>query len=396
MDKVRVEDLAMFGGRPLFPRPVSTSNLVKPNFESFIDLLLLGLSEQGELELVETLEKELCDFHNVRNCVSLCNGFWALVLTIRQLALSGRSEVIIPSLTYRRLADVVSWAGLIPRFCEVDEASLAVSPSSVMSQIGPNTALIIGVHPIVNCCDAPSIEAIAMERGIPIMFDSVESVYETIAGRRVGSFGAAECFSFHASKLINGFEGGYVTTNDDALARRLRKSRVPAQQHISSAQGMEARMPAAHVAMALQGLRELPSQIQHNREIYRCYQEGLATIEGVELIEFDESEQTSYKNILVRLTDHWPLTRSLTLNLLNREGILSRAYYFPALHQKAYEYPVVKNILPVSDRASQQYVLMPCGYQVAEADVDLLIDFLAFVKRNSVSINSRTSTHHES
>src|SRR5690606_1129933 len=92
---------------------------------------------------------------------------------------------------------------------------------TVRPHLGAETALIMAVHPIINCCDATGLEALSLETGVPLMFDAVESVYERIDHRKVGSFGRAECFSMHASKLLNGFEGGYVTTNDTELANRL-------------------------------------------------------------------------------------------------------------------------------------------------------------------------------
>src|SRR6185437_7421804 len=98
---------------------------------------------------------------------------------------------------------------------------LCITAKTARQCISEDTALIVGVHPIVNCCDAEGLETLSVETGIPLLFDSVESVYETINHRKVGSFGLAECFSLHASKLLNGFEGGYVTTNNRSLADRI-------------------------------------------------------------------------------------------------------------------------------------------------------------------------------
>ncbi len=151
-------------------------------------------------------------FIRSRHCVSFCGGFWGLVLAMKGLALQGRTEVVMPSLTYRRLADIVAWAGLTPHFCEVDPVRLCITAETARPCINNHTALILGVHPIVNCCDAEGLEALSAETGIPLLFDSVESSYETFNGRRVGTFGRAECFSMQSSKLLNAFEGGYVTT----------------------------------------------------------------------------------------------------------------------------------------------------------------------------------------
>lgn len=381
--KKTVSDLAIFNGSKLFPRPVSTSNLVKPNVNDFLDLLKIAQTKDGEEVLTTQLEKELANFHSVAHCVAVCSGFWALVLTIKALALPNKSEVIMPSLTYRRLSDVVAWAGLVPRFCEVDSRTLAISSSTVAPHISANTALIIGVHPIVNCCNAHELESIAEQHNIPILFDSVESVYETHRGKKVGSFGIAECFSLHASKLINGFEGGYITTHDTKLATRLRRWRNPSEHQTNmvadQSPGMEAKLPAAHAAMALQGLRELHEQIEHNLHIYRTYQALLPSVPGLSILTFNEIEHTSFKNIVVKLTPDWPLSRETTISLLNAEGILSRAYYSPPLHLKLTKYPVISSSLPFTEKAEKQYMLMPCGYQTTIKQVEDVINFLKFI-----------------
>ena len=74
---------------------------------------------------------------------------------------------------------------------------LCITAETARPCINDNTALILGVHPIVNCCDAEGLEALSAETGIPFLFDAVESSYETENGRRVGTFGQGGVF-FHA------------------------------------------------------------------------------------------------------------------------------------------------------------------------------------------------------
>ncbi|NJM31655.1 MAG: aminotransferase class I/II-fold pyridoxal phosphate-dependent enzyme [Limnobacter sp.] len=384
MPKQHIADLALFGGSPLYRPPISTSNLVRPDIEGFLSLLKPALNPAGETRLLHTLEQELAHFHEVPHCVAVCSGFWALVLAIQALALPGKQEVLMPSLTYRRLADVVAWTGLTPRFCEVDPQTLAISAATAKSQITANTALIIGVHPIVNCCDAQGLEALANAHGLPVLFDGVESVYETVQGKRVGGFGAAECFSFHASKLINGFEGGYITTRTAPLAEALRAARLP-----SSRNGMSASLPAAHAAMALQGLREVATQVAHNRAIYQRYVHTLANSPYFEVLRFSDTEQTSYKNIVVKIKPDWPFSRAHTLALFNAEGILSRVYYAPALHQKPMRYAHISQPLPHTEALAEQFMLMPSGYQVNEQHVEETIGFANWLASHAPDISSR-------
>ncbi|MTD32872.1 aminotransferase class I/II-fold pyridoxal phosphate-dependent enzyme [Paludibacterium sp. dN 18-1] len=392
--KQSVNDLAIFGGKPLFTPPISTSNLVRPNFSRFLGYSRTMYEQHiytNNGPLLKKLEQRLAEFHGTQFCRVLANGFWALVLCIKTLALPGRTEVIMPSLTYRRLADVVAWAGLKPCFCEVDAKTLAIDPEHVRQLIGAETALILAAHPIVNTCDAPMLEDVAAEQNIPLLFDSVESVYETIGGKKVGGFGSAECFSMHASKLINGFEGGYITTNDEILAQQIAMMRgfgFHGHDNIEML-GLNAKLSEVHAAMALAALDDLEDQIDRNRQRYRCYQELLARIPSLRLLPFDEKEKTSFKNIVVEILSDWPLDRELTLEILNREGALVRAYYSPALHTRAMEYPHVPTVLPLTERLSKLFMLLPCGHLVKISDIKTFIALLEFIADHAVAIKER-------
>ncbi|WP_068825962.1 aminotransferase class I/II-fold pyridoxal phosphate-dependent enzyme [Pseudomonas sp. BMS12] len=392
--KTGCDDLALYGGKPLFVAPKSTSSLVRPSFERFLEYSRTffdahQFSNSGPL--VQQLEQRLAQFHGAEHCVTFCSGFWALVLTIKALALPGRRELLMPSLTYRRMADVAAWAGLVPRFCEVDRQSLAVSAETMREHVNEHTALLLGVHPIINCCDVSALELLSAESGVPLFIDAVESVYETYAGRKVGSFGRAECFSLHASKLLNGFEGGYITTNDSELATRLVQIRGFGFYTPDNVQelGMNAKLNEVHAAMALAGLDELGTQVTRNTERYRTYQRELAGLPGVRLVPFDESERSGFKNILVELLDDWPLSRAQTLAVLNAEKVLARAYYSPPLHLKPCDYPTISGPLPLTEHLAEQFMLLPCGHFVDESDISQVAQLMRFLHDNAVELNNR-------
>jgi len=391
------EDYAFFGAKPLFDTIRSTSNLVRPDFARFLEysrqFLEAGNSPGGQ-PVERLLEQRLAEFHHTQHCVSLCSGFWALVLAIKAVALPGRTEVIIPSLTYRRLADLVAWAGLVPHFCEVDPDRLCITAKTARQCISEDTALIVGVHPIVNCCDAEGLETLSVETGIPLLFDSVESVYETINHRKVGSFGLAECFSLHASKLLNGFEGGYVTTNNRSLADRIGALGgdllVGADDAPEGA--MNARQNQVHAAMALAALDGIEQQVDSNRRRYYRYRAGLADVRGLRLLEFDETDQCSYKNIVVELLDSWPISRDFTLDLLHKENMLCRPYYSPPLHKRAMTYPSVCGDLRLTERLAERFLTLPCGYFVTEDDVGQICEYLHSLCMHGAALTARAAT----
>ena len=352
----------------VFDPPVSTSNLVQPDRETV--LAYARMAFEGA-PVVSLLESRLAAFHQTRHCIALCNGFWALVLAIRALALPGRTDILMPSLTYRRMADVAAWARLRPRFCEVDPKTLACSGQTMREGFHPDVGLLLAVHPIVNQCDVNGLTALSQELGVPLLFDSVESVFEHTGAGKIGGFGRAECFSLHASKLLNGFEGGYITTNDPALAARLASMRDGAGED-----AMDARLNRFHAAMALAGLDDLDGQVRRNRERYETYRRLLSRLQGVRLLAFEDGLPTSYKTIVVELTEAWPLSRAKTLERLNASGVLARAYYHPPLHAKPMAYPHVPACLPGTERLSERFMLLPCGHHVGREDIESVVRLL--------------------
>jgi dTDP-4-amino-4,6-dideoxygalactose transaminase len=393
--KSNIDELAIFGGATLFEIPKSTSNLLLPDIEKFIGYSRLFFDQRQYTNNgpnVQLLEQRLAAFHQAEYCVTFCSGFWAIALSISALALKGKNEIVIPSLTYRRMADIAAWTNLKPHFCEVEPTTLAMSATTVRPCINENTALILGVHPIVNSLDIDSLTALSRETGIPLLFDSVESVFESTARGKVGSFGNAEIFSLHASKFLNGFEGGYATTNDIGLAKQLSLMRgfgFGGMDNIAISGGMNAKLNEMHAAMALASLDGIDEQVERNRLRYYTYKDLLASIPSIRLLEFNENYRTGYKNIVVELLDEWPLTRKNTISILNAENILARAYYSPPLHRKSMAYSYVSGELPLTDRLSERFLNLPCGQLVSSNDINNIVEFLAFLSENANRISAR-------
>jgi len=381
LNKQGVESLALFGGKPLFDSPKPTSNLVRPDPESFFHYL------EGDLARIdgalgEELESRLAAMHQVKHCVTVNSGFWALALLLDALSLKGRKEIIIPSLTYRRMADIVAWVGRVPRFCDIELSTLANSAQSVRPCLNSETALIIGVHPVGGHCDIDGLTSLSREKGIPLIFDSVESVHEMHRGRRVGCFGDAELFSLGASKLLNGFEGGYITTDNTQLAADLRQMR----EGRSDSRGLTTPLPDVHAAMALAGLDDLTSQLRRNLARFNRYKQELADLTGLRLIEQDPVTEPSHKNIVIEILDNWPYTRGQTIRLLNAERILARAYYAPALTHKPIKYAHIAGALPNTDWLAERFISLPCGHLVSLDDIALISMYLRHLKRHAKTI----------
>ena len=136
----------------------------------------------------------------------MCNATVALEIAIRALDLSG--EVIVPSMTFVATAHSLQWQQITPVFCDIDPRTHTLDPNRVEELITPRTSGIVGVHLWGRPCDVEALTEIADRRGLALMFDAAHAFSCSHRGRMIGGFGAAEVFSFHATKFFNTIEGG--------------------------------------------------------------------------------------------------------------------------------------------------------------------------------------------
>lgn len=395
-----IDDLALFGGEPLFAEPRPIGQLDSPDLDDYLALVRKAFANRHLTnggQLVQALEERLAGEHQVRHCVSVANAGLGLMMLMQIFGGGRPGEVVMPAFSYRGLPHFARWAGLEPRYCDVDPATHGLDPRAVAAAIGPATTSILGVCNANSPGDIDGLCEVAGQAGIPIFFDSVYALGSTYQGRPLGGSGRAEVFSIHATKLLNGFEGGYVTTNDDGLADLLRWQRnfsLPALRPPGAADadhviGLNAKLNELHAAMALCSLERLDGVIDRNRRRYKAYREHCVRIPGVSVLPYldDHAERRNYQIVILDIADAFGCTRDHLLAVLRAEGCAIGPYYSPPLHRwaPARELPD----LPVTDHLAGRLLQLPVGEMVDHRDIERLGELLAFVAGNAERIAAR-------
>ncbi len=386
-------NLAIISGDPVFKTPRSTSNLVKPDKQNFLNYVRQVYGEHSTLSglnsLTGQLEERLAVEHGSKHCITMVSGLWGIVMTMNALRLEGKNEVIMPSFTYRRMAHMAAWLDMVPHFCDVDYETQSVRASDMESCINDNTGLLLAPHPIVNLCDIDSLLELSKKTGIPILFDSVEASFAEHKGKKIGSFGNAECFSLHASKFLNGCEGAYITTNDDKLAHKLsliRNNGVNEKTHMLESFGMDGKLIELHSAMTLASLDDKDAQIERNKERFLKYKTELKGVKGLTLLEYSMQEKRGFKNIIVKLEKEWPVSRELTIKILQAENMVVRPYYYPPLHLKEKGMKTIIGDLTNTEILKEEFMLLPCGEFVSLEDIEIVVKYLKYICDNGSAI----------
>ena len=392
--KQTISELALMGAAPEFSHDLYVG---RPNIgdrerllERINDMLdRRWLTNAGRY--VQEFELRLADLIGVRHCIAICNGTVALEIAIRALGMSG--EVILPSLTFIATAHALQWQEIKPVFCDIDPATHNIDPARVEELITPRTSGIIGVQLWGRPADADALSEIAKRHGIKLLFDAAHALGCTYKGRTVGTLGDAEVFSFHATKLINTFEGGAITTNNDLLAERIRLMKNFGFAGIDNVAyiGTNGKMSEVSAAMGLTSLESLEAFIAANRRNYESYRRALADIPGVRLLTYDERERRNFQYIVVEINPkETGIERDVLVKLLHAENVIARRYFYPGCHRmepyRSYQ-PHAGLLLPQTDAVAARTIVLPTGTAVTTEDIECICRILQLAVENADAIN---------
>jgi dTDP-4-amino-4,6-dideoxygalactose transaminase len=368
--------LAILGGKPAFGELLHVG---RPNqgdrqrlFARLGDMLDRNWLSNGG-PLVQELEQKVAEHLGVRHCILMCNATVALEITVRALELSG--EVIVPSMTFVATAHALQWQQITPVFCDVDPHTHNIDPARIEELITPRTSGIIGVHLWGRPCDVESLAEIADRRGLALLYDAAHAFSCSRRGRMIGRFGAAEVFSFHATKFFNTLEGGAVATNDDRLAGKIRLMKnfgFSGYDNVIHV-GTNGKMTEASAAFGLTLLESLDEIRAVNRRNHRLYAEMLRGVPGLAVAPYDERETNNYQYVVLEVDEcEAGLSRDQLQAVLRAENVLSRRYFYPGCHRmepyRSY-FPHAHLLLPETERLVQRVLQVPTGTSVGEEDV---------------------------
>src|SRR6185437_1373130 len=202
--------------------------------------------------------------------------------------------------------------------------------------ITSRTTGIIGVHVWGKPCGLDALPDLARRRGLKLMYDAAHAFGCSSGGVCVGNFGLCEIFSFHATKLLNTFEGGAIATNDDELARKIRLMKNFGFSGIDQVTflGTNGKMSEISAAMGLTGLESLDGFIECNRRNYSLYSAEAAHMSGVRMIRFDEREGNNSQYIVFEVDEEATrISRDDIVRILRAENVLARRYFYPGCHR---------------------------------------------------------------
>jgi dTDP-4-amino-4,6-dideoxygalactose transaminase len=304
---------------------------------------------------LEAFERQFAAAAGAAHAVGVNTGTDALALALRVAGIGPGDEVITSPLSAAYSALAIMMAGARPVFADVDPDRLTLDPRPTEAAITPRTRAIMPVHLYGQPADMTALGDVAARHRLTIIEDCCQAHLATCAGRPVGSFGVAAAYSFYPTKNLGALgDGGAITTNDDALAARLRRLRNGGQsdRYHHAEFGVNSRLDEMQAAILAARLSRLPKWTEQRRALAAAYRRALA---GAPVTVPAEHDAGHVYHLFPILSRH----REALREHLTARGIETLIHYpipIPRQPALASERPAA---CPIADRVCNELLSLP-------------------------------------
>jgi dTDP-4-amino-4,6-dideoxygalactose transaminase len=329
---------------------------------------------------VEGLERELAAMLDVKEAVGVSSGTDALLAAMMALNIGPGDEVITTTYSFFATAGCVARLGARPVLVDIDPVTYNLDPAGVAAAITPRTRAVIPVH-LYGCSAemAPILEA-TTRAGLAVIEDAAQAIGSRYRGQAVGGLGTMGCFSFFPSKNLGAFgDGGFVTTDDPALAHRLRlvRNHGAEPKYFHRFIGANFRLDAIQAAVLRVKLPHLAAWTEARRRNAARYRDLLGPLAArgrVGLPVEPDGLYHIYNQFVIRVRD-----RDRVKAALDAARVGTEIYYPVPFHlQECFAYlGHARGDFPAAEDAADHTLALPIYGELSEAQQRYVADTLA-------------------
>jgi dTDP-4-amino-4,6-dideoxygalactose transaminase len=332
-------------------------------------------------EEVRLLEEELARYSETRHAVGCASGSDALLLALMALDIKAGDEVITTPFSFFATASAIARTGATPVFVDIEPRTYNLDPALVEAAITERTRAIMPVHLYGQCAEMDALLEIAARHNLPVIEDAAQAIGAEDGGRRAGSLGQIGCFSFYPTKNLGAAgDAGLLTTDDDALAARLRRLRVHggATEYLHTEIGINSRLDALQAAVLRVKLPYLDGWSQARRERAETYSLLLTNAHlrfNLRVPFIRENVRHIFHQYVVRVAEG----RDALVEHLRAHGVGVKIYYPVPLHmQECFRYLGYREgALPEAERAARETLALPIYPELRLEQQQYVVDTLA-------------------
>lgn len=353
-------------------------------YQEEIDSAILDVVRSGAYingPAVKSLEREMQEYLGVKHAIGCASGTDALQLALMAMDLGAGDEVITTPFTFVATTETIALLGGVPVYVDIDPHTFNIDASRIEERITPRTRAIIPVHLFGQPSDMTAIGAIAKKHNLIVIEDAAQAVGATWHDKRVCGLGDMATLSFYPSKNLGAFgDAGMVTTNDDALAAKLRSiaNHGSAQTYHHDKLGVNSRLDSIQAAILRVKLQYLDEWNARRNEVAKLYTQHFSFY----------SDTVTTPTIADGATHIWHqysviinADREKVMSSLKNIGIPTSIYYPIPLHrQEAYQqYGGKQGDYPLAEYAAKHILALPMHSELSDDDV-------AYIAENVISV----------
>ena len=314
---------------------------------------------------VAAFEEEFATYCGVKHCVGVASGLDALTLTLRAYDIGEGDEVLVPSNTYIATWLAVVHTGATPVPVEPDPTYHGMDPARIEPLITSRTRAIMPVHLYGHPADMDPIMAIAHRHDLKVVTDNAQAHGAHYKGRPTGSLADAAGTSFYPTKNLGALgDGGAVTTDDPALADRIRilRNYGSRERYRNEVAGFNSRLDELQAAFLRIKLRRLDDWNAKRRALAELYLQELADLEALVLPQTASWAEHVWHLFVVRSPQRDALQRALA-----EHGVASLIHYpIPPHRSDALGgTPSSRTALPIADELAGSVLSLPLFPQLS-------------------------------
>jgi dTDP-4-amino-4,6-dideoxygalactose transaminase len=326
---------------------------------------------------VAQLETQIAALCGTKFAIACASGSDALLLPLLALDVRPGDKAITTPFTFFASAGSIARAGATPMFVDIDPATFNIDPAALERLLSRTSAAdlrsvraIMPVHLFGQCADMVAINTVAARYGIPVIEDAAQAIGAKQGDSFAGSMALCGCFSFFPSKNLGGLgDGGIITTNDAALAEKLRLLRVHGSgaTYYHQLTGINSRLDTLQAAVLLVKLPRLEGWTLKRRAHASLYRELLADARlPVTLPHSGPGMWHVYNQFTIRVAD-----RDALRHRLAEAGVGSAVYYPLPLHLQACfaDLGYSEGDFPESEKAAREVLSLPIEQGLSAADI---------------------------
>lgn len=379
--------------------PYGHQSIDESDIQAVVEVLRGDWLTQGPL--VDQFEASLVERTGARHAIAFNSGTAALHAACAVADIGAGDEVLTAPLSFAASANCARYVGAMPGFVDIDGQTLEASAEAFAAAASSATRAVVPVHYAGRPIDLAPLAGLR-DRGVVVIEDAAHAIGAAGPHGPVGNCATSDmaCFSFHPVKTITTGEGGAVTTNDDALADRLRifrthgiERRVPEDDpeagqwyYEIDRLGMNYRITDLQCALGLSQMRRLDAFLERRNEIAAFYRERFRDT-PVELAAPAEDGQLHGYHLVVALLPDG-VSRLQVYDAMRASGIGVQVHYVPIYWHPYYArlgFP--RGLCPETERAYARILSLPVYPGLEDDDLErVAVTLLKAVDRASVSV----------